>query len=97
MAETQGRCIDFDGADDWDQVGIVGYRRRRNMLEFAIDLASQDQGGHKWASLEKTHVFPVRPVVDFVFVRGAVAGGCGSGGSPLIEEAQPRVCMITRV
>lgn len=75
MAETQGRFLDFEGADDWDQIGIVRYRSRRDMLEFALELAAKDQGVHKWASLEKTHVFPVRPVVDFVFVRGAVAVG----------------------
>ena len=73
MAYPQGRFLDFPGADDWDQVAIVRYRSRRDMFEFAIDLGEDEQGVHKWASLEKTHVFPARPVVDFVFVRGFVA------------------------
>ena len=28
---------------------------------------------HKWAAIEKTHVFPVKPLISLVFVRGAVA------------------------
>ena len=26
---------------------------------------------HKWAAIEKTHVFPVQPLVSLVFVRAA--------------------------
>lgn len=57
---------------DWDQIGIVRYRSRRDMLEMARALSRSGDGIHKWASLERTVVFPVAPVFDFVFVRGAV-------------------------
>ena len=73
MARRQGTFLRFDGADYWDDIGIVRYRSRRDMFEFALELGAKDQGIHKWASIEKTHVFPAEPVIDFVFVRGAVA------------------------
>lgn len=57
---------------DWDQIGIVRYRSRRDMLEMARALSRSGGGIHKWASLEKTIVFPVTPIFDFVFVRGVV-------------------------
>jgi len=73
MAEVQGRFLDFDGADEWDQVAIVRYRSRRDMFEFALELGAKDQGVHKWASLEKTHVFPAEPVISLAMVRTLVA------------------------
>lgn len=59
-------------ADRWDQIGIIRYRSRRDMLEMAKELAASGGGVHKWASLEETIVFPLSPIFDFVFVRGIV-------------------------
>lgn len=73
LADPVGTFLEPEDADRWDQVGIVRYRSRRDMLEMAIELADEGSGVHKWASIEKTHVFPAQPVFDFVFVRGAVA------------------------
>ncbi|NQZ96601.1 MAG: hypothetical protein HRU01_08830 [Myxococcales bacterium] len=73
LADQVGTFLDFDGADRWDQVGIVRYRSRRDMIEFALSLGEKDLGIHKRASIEKTHVFPAVPIIDFVFVRGLVA------------------------
>ena len=73
LAVRQGNFLGFEGADEWDEVGMVRYRSRRDMFEFAIDLGSRGMGEHKAASIEKTHVFPAEPIIDFVFVRGAVA------------------------
>lgn len=73
LGSWQGTFLQPEDSDVWDQVGIVRYRSRRDMLEMALALARSDGGIHKWASLEKTHVFPVEPVFDLVFVRGAVA------------------------
>lgn len=84
VADVQGRFIDFEGADEWDQVGIVRYRSRRDMIEMALELGERDLGVHKWASIEKTHVFPAKPVIDFVFVRGAVAALLCLVGAALI-------------
>jgi len=73
LGSWEGTFLQPGGADEWDQVGIVRYRSRRDMLEMAAALSHTEAGTHKWASIEKTHVFPIRPVFDFVFVRGAVA------------------------
>lgn len=61
-----------DAADKWDQIGIVRYRSRRDMLDMARELSATGGGQHKWASIEKTVVFPVSPIFDLVFVRGFV-------------------------
>ena len=73
LANVLGTFLEPEGSDRWDQVGIVRYRSRRDMLDMAIELGEGGGGAHKWASIEKTHVFPTRPVVDLVFVRANVA------------------------
>ncbi len=73
LGQVQGRFLHPKHADDWDQVGIVRYRSRRDMLKMAVEIAGLGFDIHKWASLEKTQVFPVKPLVSLFFVRGAVA------------------------
>ena len=73
MGQVQGRFIHPEKADDWDQVAMVRYRSRRDMLKMAIEIAGSGVDVHKWASLEKTQVFPLKPVVNLIFVRGIVA------------------------
>jgi hypothetical protein len=62
-----------EGADEWDQVGIVRYRSRRDLLEMVAEPGLAKIGVHKWAYIEKTQVFPVRPVISFIWIRSAVA------------------------
>ena len=69
LGKVQGRFIHFDSADDWDQVGIVRYRSRRDMLKMAVEIAGLGVDVHKWAALEKTHVFPVKPMVNLFLIR----------------------------
>jgi hypothetical protein len=71
--QVQGQFIHPDGADDWDQVGMVRYRSRRDMLKMAIEIAGMGIDVHKWAALEKTQVFPVKPFVNLTFIRVTVA------------------------
>jgi hypothetical protein len=73
LGEGEGRFLDEPGDTEWQRVVLVRYRSRRDMLEMVADLAGQSVGVHKWASIEKTQVFPVRPILSFVFVRGLVA------------------------
>ena len=68
-----GRFIHPDGADDWAQVGIVRYRSRRDMLKMAVEMAGTGADIHKWAALEKTQVFPIKPFFSLAVVRVAVA------------------------
>ncbi|MCR9095293.1 MAG: hypothetical protein NXI30_13820 [bacterium] len=83
MAHYAGPFIPPDASKGtWDQVGIVRYRSRRDMLDMALDLSASGGGEHKWASIEETIVMPVAPIFDFVFVRGfmAVVFGVVGGG-----------------
>lgn len=73
LGEVEGRFIDAAGDPAWQRVAIVRYRSRRDLLEMVADLAGRDIAVHKWASIEKTHVFPVRPLFSLTFVRGGVA------------------------
>jgi hypothetical protein len=73
LGQVQGRFIHPDSVDDWDQVGLVRYRSRRDMLKMALEIAEKGVDVHKWAALEKTQVFPVHPLVSLTFIRASVA------------------------
>lgn len=70
---VQGRFIHTAGADQWDQVAMVRYRSRRDLLKMCIDIGEKNIDQDKWAALEKTQIFPVQPVITLNFVRGTVA------------------------
>jgi hypothetical protein len=73
LGKREGRFIDETGDAQWDRVAIVRYRSRRDMLEMVADLAGQGVAVHKWASIERTQVFPVASPFNLFFVRGLVA------------------------
>lgn len=73
LGQAQGRFLHPEHSDEWDQVGMVRYRSRRDMLKMAAEIAGLGVDIHKWASLEKTRVFPVKPIISLFFVRGIVA------------------------
>jgi hypothetical protein len=73
LGQVQGRFLHPVGAEDWDQVGIVRYRSRRDMLKMAVEVARKGIDIHKWAALEKTQVFPARALVSLAFIRATVA------------------------
>ena len=72
-----GRCngtfIEPEGADAWHYVAMVRYRSRRDFARFALESAKANIFVHKWAAIEKTHVFPVKPIISLMMVRGTVA------------------------
>lgn len=72
LGSPEGPFLREDGDTEWQRVAIVRYRSRRDLLEMCVDLAGQNIGMHKWASIEKTHVFPVRSLFNLFFVRGFV-------------------------
>jgi hypothetical protein len=72
-SNVAGQFIHPAGADDWDQVSMVRYRSRRDMIQMAIEIAGNGIDIHKWAALEKTHVFPVKLFLSLFFVRGLAA------------------------
>lgn len=73
IARRAGRFIQPVGADDWHYVAMVRYRSKRDFLRFALAIERGDISMHKWAALEKTHVFPVQPIVSLFAVRSLVA------------------------
>ncbi len=72
IARRTGRFIDPEGADQWHYVAMVRYRSKRDFLRFALKIEHADIAVHKWAAIEKTHVFPVQPLVSLILVRAAV-------------------------
>ncbi|MEY3125465.1 MAG: hypothetical protein RLZZ573_1985, partial [Pseudomonadota bacterium] len=43
---------------------------------------------HKWAALEKTHVFPVKPLVSLIYVRFLVFAVLALAASALFVAAR---------
>lgn len=83
IAKRTGTFIEPEGADAWHYVAMVRYRSRRDFLRFALATQRDDIFVHKWAALEKTHVFPVKSLVSLVFVRATVAGLLALSGGAL--------------
>jgi hypothetical protein len=70
---VQGRFIHPEAGENWDHVAMVRYRSRRDMLKMAVEIAGLGVDVHKWASLEKTQVFPVKPLFNLNLIRVMVA------------------------
>ncbi|MEY2948349.1 MAG: hypothetical protein RL084_1746 [Pseudomonadota bacterium] len=73
IARKSGDFVKPEGADAWHYVAMVRYRSRRDFVRFAIRANQADKFMHKWAAIEKTHVFPVKPLISLVAVRTLVA------------------------
>ena len=69
IARRSGNFFVPPGADDWHYVAMVRYRSRRDFLKFALQANHAEKFVHKWAAIEKTHVFPVKPIVSLISVR----------------------------
>jgi len=73
IARKSGDFVRPEGADAWHYVAMVRYRSRRDFVRFAIRANQADKFMHKWAAIEKTHVFPVKPLISLFAVRTLVA------------------------
>ena len=73
VGSPQGRFIDKSGDMEWDRVAVVRYRSRRDLFKMAHDIAPLGVAVHKWASIERTQVFPVAPTICLFAVRALVA------------------------
>ena len=73
VARKAGNFITPEGADNWHYVAMVRYRSRKDFLRFVIASSEADKFVHKWAAIEKTHVFPVKPILSLIAVRVLVA------------------------
>ena len=83
IAKRTGTFIEPEGADAWHYVAMVRYRSRRDFLRFALETQRDDIFVHKWAALEKTHVFPVKPMISLFPVRFIAASALALVGSAL--------------
>ena len=72
IARRSGNFITPEGSDAWHYVAMVRYRSRRDFLRFAQQSSRADKFVHKWAAIEKTHVFPVKPILNLFAVRTLV-------------------------
>lgn len=72
IARRTGSFVVPQGADDWHYVAMVRYRSRRDFVRFALEANQADKFVHKWAAIEKTHIFPVRPILSLMAVRTLV-------------------------
>lgn len=73
VAPRSGSFVAPLGAEAWHYVALVRYRSRKDFLRFAIASCRANTFVHKWAAIEKTHIFPVRPIVSLFAVRTMVA------------------------
>jgi hypothetical protein len=69
VGKKSGNFIIPNDADDWHYVAMVRYRSRRDFLRFAIASNQAEKFIHKWAAIEKTHVFPVKPFINLFTTR----------------------------
>ena len=83
IARRQGSLVEPAGSHDWQMVAMVRYRSRRDFLRFALEITAQDIAIHKWAAIEKTHVFPVIPFISLFALRLGVALALLSAGLSL--------------
>lgn len=72
VARRCGSFYEPEDAERWDVVAMVRYRSRRDFLRFASAITRDGIAVHKWAAIETTQVFPVRPMLSLIFVRVAV-------------------------
>lgn len=76
IARKTGQFVNDAHAPEWHYVAMVRYRSRRDFLDFALDIEKQGISVHKWAAIELTQVFPVRPLVSGFSARFDVAVVC---------------------
>lgn len=69
MSSYMGRMIHPQGNDDWDEIAIIRYRSRKDMLKMAGDAAKLNLGKSKFAAIDKTQVFPVKALISALPIR----------------------------
>lgn len=69
ISHRTGSFIEPPNAPPWQVVAMIRYRSRRDFVRTATAIADKNVMVHKWAAIETTHVFPVKPVFSFIAVR----------------------------
>lgn len=68
MTKVTGSFIK-ESDSEWDDIGIIRYRSRRDMLKMIMNFSDPEFDKYKWAALEKTDVFPTKLAIHLPFVR----------------------------
>ncbi len=74
-AFRRGSFIEAAGQEYWQAVALVRYRSRRDFLRSVTAIMGKNVSVHKWAAIQTTLVFPVRPVISLFFIRTLLALG----------------------
>lgn len=69
IARRSGSFIEPANTEHWHVVAMIRYRSRRDFIRSAAAVAGKQIMVHKWAAIETTHVFPIRPIFSFIAVR----------------------------
>lgn len=69
IARRSGSFIEPAGVEHWQVVAMIRYRSRRDFIRSVTAVIGKDVMVHKWAAIETTHVFPIRPLFSFIAVR----------------------------
>jgi|TARA_B110000503_G_scaffold109821_1_gene164360 hypothetical protein len=69
VSSISGGFINETTHSEWDVVAMVRYRSVRDMLQMMVEMSSTDLADHKWAAIEQTHVFPVKPKISLLSLR----------------------------
>jgi hypothetical protein len=73
ISSRSGSFIEPRQAEHWQVVAMIRYRSRRDFIRSVTAVVGKNVMVHKWAAIDTTHVFPVRPMFSFIAVRSAVA------------------------
>lgn len=73
ISSRSGSFIEPRQAEPWQVVAMIRYRSRRDFIRSVSAVVGKNVMVHKWAAIETTHVFPVRPMFSFIAVRGTAA------------------------
>ena len=76
IARRSGTFIEPAGAEHWQVVAMIRYRSRRDFIRSVSAVIDRDVMVHKWAAIETTHVFPIRPLFSLITVRLVAVAMC---------------------
>jgi hypothetical protein len=68
-SSVNGKFINDGGDNEWDMVALVRYRSVRDMVGMMLEMSTMDITDHKWAAIEMTQVFPVKPRLSLISLR----------------------------
>jgi len=72
ISRRSGSFIEPPNTPPWQVVAMIRYRSRRDFIRSVTAVLDKNVMIHKWAAIDTTHVFPVKPLFSFIAVRWTV-------------------------